>query len=50
MENISEAFVEMSISELKEIRKYWISSGLCEDITFDEYLLELGIKCTDNER
>lgn len=50
MENMSEEFIGVSSELLKEIRTYWISSCLCEDMTFDEYLLDLGIKRTDDER
>ena len=50
MENISDTFIEISNEELTKYREDYISSQLYEDMTFDEYLLDLGIKCTDNER
>ena len=50
MENISDTFIEISNEELTKYREDYISSQLYEDMTFDEYLLDLGIKRTDDER
>ena len=50
MENISETFIEISNEELTKYREDYINSQLYEDMTFDEYLLDLGIKRTDDER
>ena len=50
MENISDTFIEVSNDELTKYREDYIRSQIYEDITFDEYLLDLGIKCTGDER
>ena len=42
MENISDTFIEISNEELTKYREDYISSQLYEDMTFDEYLLDLG--------
>lgn len=43
-------FTEISNEELTKYREDYISSQLYEDMTFDEYLLDLGIKRTGDER
>ena len=50
MKDISETFIEISNDELTKYREDYISSQLYEDMTFDEYLLDLGIKRTGDER